>query len=94
MITVTNEAKQGLYNILQARELASGKILRLAMAPDWTGEGDFGVVIGDKRDQDHVVIFKDTDVIAVGVELVGKLSSGVLDFKKSSGGDRFTLDVY
>jgi len=94
MITVTDEAKQELHNIVETRKLAAGKILRLAMAPDWTGEGDFGVVIGDRREQDNVVIFKDIDIIAVGAELVDKLSSGVLDFKKSSGGGRFTLDVY
>ena len=94
MITITNEVKQELHKIVQTRKLASGKMLRLAMAPDWTGEGDFGVVIGDKREQDHVVIFQDMDIIAVGVELIEKLSSGVLDFKKSADGGRFTLDVY
>ena len=94
MITVTNEAKQELHKIVETKKLASGKRVRVAMAPDWTGEGDFGVVIGERREQDNVVIFKDIDIIAVGVELADKLSSGVLDFKKSAGGGRFTLDVY
>ena len=94
MVTVTDKAKEGLKSILETRSLAPGKLLRLAMPPVWKGEGDFGIVIDDQAENDHVVSFQGVDLLLVDSSLLDRLAKAVLDFKESPRGMGFTLDVY
>ena len=94
MVTVTDKAKEGLKSILETRSLAPGKLLRLAMPPVWKGEGDFGIVIDDQAENDHVVSFQGVDLLLVDSSLLDRLAAAVLDFKESPRGMGFTLDVY
>ena len=90
MMTVTEEAKAELKRTLESRGLDPGQCLRLAVPPTWTGQGDFGVVIGGKGAADNAVEFEGTTVLLVDADLAAQLSSAVLDFKDA----RFTLDIY
>ena len=94
MVTVTDTAKEELKRILDAKNLASGRCLRLAMPPVWVGEGDFGIVIDEEGDGDHVVNLQDLKVLLLDAGLAERLSTAVLDFKDSPDGPRFTLDVF
>ena len=94
MVTVTDRAKAELKRILETSNLDPGKLLRLATPPVWTGEGDFGVVIDEEGDGDHAVNFQEFKVLLVDADLAQRLSTSVLDFKDSSNGPRFTLDVF
>ncbi len=94
MVTVTDRAKEELRRILDTSSLDSGKLLRLATPPVWTGEGDFGVVIDEEGDQDYAVDFQGLKVLLVDADLAQRLSTSVLDFKDSPDGPRFTLDVF
>ena len=94
MVTVTDKAKEGLKSILETRSLAPGKLLRLAMPPVWKGEGDFGIVIDDQGENDHVVSFQGMDLLLIDASLLDRLAKAVLDFKESPRGMGFTLDVY
>ena len=90
MITITEEAKAELNRTVEARNLAPGQFLRLAVPPAWTGPGDFGVVIGGQGVADSAVEFEDTIVLLVDADLAAQLSKAVFDFKDG----RFTLDIY
>ena len=94
MVTVTESAKAELSRILETKNLDSGKLLRLAVPPAWTGEGDFGIVIDEPESDDQETDFNGRKVLLVGADLLEKLASSVLDFKEFPDGPRFTLDVY
>lgn len=94
MVTVTDKAKEELRRIVETSSLDTGKYLRLATSPVWTGEGDFGVVIDEERSGDQVLDLEGTKLLLVDPDLAEPLSNAVLDFKETSGGARFTLDVY
>jgi len=94
MVTVTDRAKEELKRTLERTRLAPGKYLRLAMAPIWEGDGDFGIVIDGVGDGDYVVDFQGWTVLRVDALLAEHLSNAELDFKDSPGGPRFTLDVF
>ncbi|PKB64296.1 MAG: hypothetical protein BZY82_11525 [SAR202 cluster bacterium Io17-Chloro-G3] len=94
MVTVTENAKAELSRILETKDLDSGKLLRLAVPPVWTGEGDFGIVIDEPVSDDHATDFKGRKVLLVGADLLEKLSNSVFDFKEFPDGPRFTLDVF
>ena len=94
MVTVTSRAKEELKRILETSSLKSGKYLRLATPPAWTGEGDWGIVIDEERDGDQAVDFQGLKVLLLDFDLVERLTNAVFDFKDSSEGSRFTLDVF
>ena len=94
MVNVTDRAKEELKRILEQRNLEPGKYLRLAMPPVWKGEGDFGIVIDEEHDGDSVVSFQGFKVLLMDSELGQEVTVGLLDFKESPEGDRFTLDVF
>ena len=45
MLTVTDEARAELKRTLETRVLPDERYLKLAVKPEWTGPGDFGIVI-------------------------------------------------
>ena len=94
MVTVTERAKEELLRILETRSLDSGRYLRLTVPPVWVGEGDFGIVIDEEGESDHVVDFRESKLLLVDGELAEHLSAAMLDFKDSPDGPRFTLDVF
>ena len=94
MLTVTDSAKEELMRVLETSSLAQGRYLRLATPPVWVGDGDFGVVIDEPGNHDHVVEFEGTTVLLVDYGLGEHLSTSVLDFIESPEGPRFTLDVH
>ena len=94
MVTVTDRAKEELRRIAETNSLDTGKYLRLATPPVWTGDGDFGIVIDEERSGDHVLDLEGTKLLLVDPDLAEPLSKAVLDFKESLDGARFTLDVH
>ena len=90
MITVTDEAKAELKRTIESRGLDPGQCLRLAVPPAWTGQGDFGVVIGGQGVADNAIEFEGTTVLLLDADLAAQLSNAVFDFKDA----RFTLDIY
>jgi Fe-S cluster assembly iron-binding protein IscA len=94
MVIVTESAKEELSRVLETKNPDSGKLLRLAVPPVWTGEGDFGIVIDEPASDDHETDFNGRKVLLVGADLLEQLSDSVLDFKEFPDGPRFTLDVY
>ncbi len=92
MVTVTDSAKQELKHM--SSSLDSGKALRLATPPVWTGEGDFGIVIDEPGAEDHAVELQGITVLLLAADLEKQLPNAVLDFKDSPEGFRFTLDVF
>ena len=94
MVTVTDSAKEELKRIFEVKNLDPGRYLRLTTPPVWQGEGDFGIVIDDQGNGDHVVGLNGLTVLLVDPGLLEQLSNAVLDFKDSPGGSRFTLDVF
>ena len=90
MFKITENAKKELKHIHDRSSLDPGRFLRLAMAPVWEGEGDFGIVISDEGHGDRAVAFQGSTILVVDPALAEPLSNSVLDFKES----RFTLDVY
>jgi len=94
MVTVTDSAKEELKRILSTTSLDTGKFLRLTTPPAWVGEGDFGIVIDEEHQGDHLVDFQSRTVLVIDEALAERLSSSVFDFKSSPQGPAFTLDVY
>ncbi|MBI2171524.1 MAG: hypothetical protein HYU30_05830 [Chloroflexi bacterium] len=94
MLTVTKAAMAELKRIRDARSLAPGKCLRLVTPPQWVGEGEFGVGIGDEGEDDYVVKHLGAKVLLVDWDLRQKLERAVLDFKQTPAGVGFTLDIF
>ena len=94
MLEVTDAARSELRRIIQTRALPPGKYLKLAVKPEWTGPGDFGIVIDDEKGGE---IFFESDgqpVLAVDPGLAENLERSVFYFKHTERGTGFTLDVY
>jgi len=94
VVKVTKVAKRHLKRILDERKLEPGKCLRLATPPMWDQGGDFGVVIDDEGLGDMSITYMDQKVLLVDPVLAENLDRAVFDFKDSSEGGQFTLDVY
>lgn len=99
MFKVTEEAKRELKRIHETKALASGRCLRLAIPPVWTGFGDFGIVIDDEKPEDVSIFLGDYKVLVIEDTIVqgiddqtDKDSDSVLDFIESPEGSRFTLN--
>jgi len=93
-MTITDEAKEELSKTLERVHLDPNKYLRLTTPPVWSGEGDFGIVIDEFFEGDHLVEYQDTTVLIMDSDLVLKFPNAFLDFKISDQGSRFTLDIY
>ena len=94
MFQVTDAAKDELRNILASRSLPEGRFLKLAVKPEWTGPGDFGVVIDSEKGGEVFFEHGGTVVLAVDPGLAENLDRSVFDFKQTPQGAGFTLDVY
>ena len=94
MLQVTNAAKDELKTILASRALPGGRFLKLAVKPEWTGPGDFGVVIDMEKGGEIFFEHDGTVVLAIDPGLAENLESSVFDFKQTPQGAGFTLDVY
>ena len=94
MFEVTDAAKDELKNILDSRSLLEGRYLKLAVKPEWTGPGDFGVVIEDEKGGEVFFEHEGQVVLAVDPGLSENLENSVFDFKDTPQGAGFTLDVY
>ena len=94
MLQITDTAKDELKTILEARALPEGRHLKLAVKPEWTGSGDFGVVIDMEKGGE--VFFKHGGMVVLAVDpgLAENLQSSVFDFKQTPQGAGFTLDVH
>jgi len=94
MVKVTERAKEELKRLKSKLNLEAGKCLRLATPPMWTGEGDFGIVTDTERSGDQPVEYEGQTVLMVDGQLAEMLATAVVDWKDSSQGPRFTIDVY
>ena len=92
---ITNNARDELKRIIGTYNLQPTQGFRLATPPSWEGEGDFGIVVDEERDGDHLVKVDGLKLLMIDPTLEKSLSATIMDFKDtSSGGPRFTLDVY
>ena len=93
-MTITDQAKEELTKTLERVNLDPNKYLRLTTPPVWGGEGDFGIVIDEMSEGDHIVESKGKTVLIMDSDLIQKFPDAILDFKISVEGSRFTLDIY
>jgi Fe-S cluster assembly iron-binding protein IscA len=94
MFNVTDGAKEELKRIAESRSIEAGRCLRLAVQPSWPGPGDFGIVIDEEKADDFTTTLRGTKVLLLQEQLLPQLDKSILDFKDTSEGERFTLDVY
>ena len=95
MFLITDAAKNELKTILEARgHYKRARYLKLAVKPEWTGPGDFGVVIDVEKGGEVFFDHGGMVVLAVDPGLAENLESSVFDFKQTPQGAGFTLDVY
>lgn len=93
-MTITEEAKQELKRIGEARHLPPNRFLRLATPPLWVGPGDWGIVVADEGAHDYEVLYEGKAVLLIDAGLAEEMASAVLDFKETPQGQAFSLDVY
>lgn len=95
MLEVTEAARHQLKRVGEERQLAQGKVLRLAVPPVWTGAGDWGIVIDGRGAADIAYAHEGSTVLIVEQEVARALTRAVLDYKTQGvPSPRFTLDVY
>ncbi len=95
MLTVTESALAELRRVGDARALEPGRLLRLAVPPVWTGQGDWGIVIDQRGAADIAYAHDGATVLVVEQEVANALANAVLDYKTSGvPSPRFTLDIY
>ncbi len=95
MLEVTPEARRQLRAIAQERNLAPGKLLRLAVPPVWTGAGDWGIVIDQRGAADAAYAYNGATVLVVEEAVAESLANAILDYKTTGAtAPRFTLDIY
>lgn len=94
MLQITDAAKDELKTILASRALPEGRFLKLAVKPEWTGPGDFGVVIDMEKGGEIFFEHEGTVVLAIDPGLAENLDQSVFDFKQTPQGAGFTLDVH
>ena len=93
-LTVTDEALAELKRIVQTKSLPPDRYLKLAVPPEWSGPGDFGVVIEVEKGGEVTFDYQGETVLAVDPGLAENLEESVFDFKQTPDGAGFTLDVY
>ena len=94
MLTVTDEAKAELKRTLETRVLPDERYLKLAVKPEWTGPGDFGIVIDIEKGGEVFYEYEGMVGLAIDPGLVENLENSVFDFKETPQGLGFTLDVH
>ena len=95
MLTVTESALAELRRVGEARALEPGRLLRLAVPPVWTGQGDWGIVIDQRGAADIAYAHDGATVLVVEQQVADALATAVLDYKTSGvPSPRFTLDIY
>ena len=95
MLTVTEAAQAELLRIAEARGLEPGRLLRLAVPPVWTGEGDWGIVVDQRGAADTAFAREGATALVVERETADALANATLDFKTEGvPSPRFTLDIY
>lgn len=95
MLTVTESALAELRRVGNARALEPGRLLRLAVPPVWTGQGDWGIVIDQRGAADIAYAHDGATVLVIEQEVANALANAVLDYKTSGvPSPRFTLDIY
>ncbi len=94
MLAVTDAAKRQLHDIVSARGLSPMQCLRLTIPPQWTGEGEFGIVIDEPAPDDMVVAHAGAPVLRIEQHVASRLNHSMLDFKETPAGLGFALDVY
>ena len=75
-----------MKRILETRTLAPGKLLRLAMPPIWKGEGDFGIVIDEKGEDDYVVSHQGMNILLMDAGLTDGLDHSGAGLQGVAGG--------
>ena len=95
MLDITSEAKAQFKAIGAAQKLEPWQILRLAVPPVWTGQGDWGIVIDQRGAADIAYAFEGNTVLIIEEEVAQSLENAVLDYKTEGvPNPRFTLDIY
>ena len=95
MLTVTESACAELKKVTDARALEPGRLLRLAVPPVWTGQGDWGIVIDQRGAADIAYAHEGATVLVVEEVVAESLANAVLDYKtRGVPSPRFTLDIY
>ena len=95
MLTVTETACAELKKVADARALEPGRLLRLAVPPVWTGQGDWGIVIDQRGAADIAYAHEGATVLVVEEVVADSLANAVLDYKtRGVPSPRFTLDIY
>ncbi len=95
MLTVTESALAELRRVGDARALEPGRLLRLAVPPVWTGDGDWGIVIDQRGAADVAYAHDGATVLVIEQIVADGLANAVLDYKTSGvPSPRFTLDIY
>ena len=94
MITVTSRAKTKLKEMKGDGTVKEGKLLRLATPPTWTGEGDFGLVLDIERMGDTRITQGNVILLLIDPALNHGDDQRILDFKATSKGSNFSLDIY
>lgn len=90
MFEVTDSALEELSRIVGIQDMDDDQFLRLATPPIWIGEGDFGVVVDKRGDDDLVVVHNQKPVLIIDPVLADQLSKSIMDFKDSG----FSVDIY
>lgn len=93
-LTVTDQALGELQRIVQTKRLPTDRYLKLSVPPEWTGPGDFGVVIDTEKGGEIMYQCEGQTVLAIDPGLEENLKDAVFDFKETPNGMGFTLDVY
>lgn len=95
MLSVTESARAELLRIAAARALEPGRLLRLAVPPVWTGEGDWGIVVDRRGASDVAFAHQGSTALVVEREVADALANAALDYKTDGvPSPRFTLDIY
>lgn len=95
MLDLTQTAREELKRVGEERRLEPGRLLRLAVPPVWTGDGEWGIVIDQRGAADIAYAHEGSTVLVVEAEVAEALANAILDFKRDEPpGPRFTLDVY
>ncbi|MQF86166.1 MAG: hypothetical protein FI734_01695 [SAR202 cluster bacterium] len=95
MLEVTPEAKAQLKTVAGIQKLEPGQILRLAVPPVWTGQGDWGIVIDQRGAADIAYAYEGATVLIIEEEVAQSLANSILDYKTEDvPSPRFTLDIY
>ncbi|MFQ6116734.1 MAG: hypothetical protein ACE5LQ_00550, partial [Candidatus Bipolaricaulia bacterium] len=81
MLTVTDDARKALKNVLDNAEAQPGQSLRLMEE-----QGKYRLTLDTKREGDQVVEHEEATVLLVGTEIKAQLESTVLDLQDTPQG--------